>query len=171
MEDGGRPGDHKGGEFFWISEHMAGGAVSELATGRGVAVHAVIASFHPRKRKVWRRWPIYLVLLILCTRSEIPGTPEPPVLRSLGILDHESDGSLLDDGGDGGLWQVAHIREIRRGLIVVSGQHELQDHGAIHDGAQPRQVASLAESGVTFLHPAKHIGGVVDEHCTMEPIV
>jgi hypothetical protein len=136
-----------------------------------VAVHAVIARFHPRKRKVWRRWPIYLVLLVLGTRSEIPGTPEPPVLRSLGILDHESDRSLLDDGGDGGRWQVAHIRKIRRGLIVISGQHEFQDHRAISNGAQHRQIASRAERAVTVLHPAKHIRGVVDEHRTMEPII
>src|SRR3954471_12546245 len=98
MEDGGRPGDHKGGKFFWIAEHMAGGAVGELATGRGVAVDAVIAGFHPRKRQVWRRWPINLFLLVLCTRSEIPGAPEPPVLGSLGIFEHESDGGLFDDG-------------------------------------------------------------------------
>jgi hypothetical protein len=28
---------------FWVAEHMAGGTIGELATGRGVAVHAVIA--------------------------------------------------------------------------------------------------------------------------------
>src|SRR5262252_3919201 len=171
MEHERRPGDHKGWECFWIPEHMARGAVGELATGRGVAIHAVIAGFHPRKWKVWRRWPIYLVLLVLVTCSEIPGTPEPPVLRSLGILDHESYGSFFDDGGDGGLWQVTHIRKIRRGLVVISGQHEFQDHRAISDGAERRQVASLAERAVTVLHPAKHIRGVVDEYRPMEPVV
>src|ERR1043166_3353995 len=171
MEHGRCPGNHKGRECFWIAEHMARSAVGEFATGRGVAVHAVIAGFHPRKRKVWRWWPIYLGLLVLGTRAEIPGTPEPPVLRALSILDHESDRSLLNNGGNGGLGQVTHIRKIRRGLIVISGQHEFQDHRAISDGAQRRQVASLAEGAVTVLHPAKHIRGVVDEHRTMEPVV
>src|SRR4029453_319710 len=171
MEDGGRPGHHKGGKLFWIAKHMAGGAIGELATGRGGGVPAVIAGFHPRKRKVWRRWPSYLVLLVLGTRSEIPGTPEPPVLRSLGILDHESNRGLFDDGGNGGLWQVAHIRKIRRSLIVIPSQHEFQDHRAISDGTQRRQVASPAERGVTLLHPQKNTRGGVDEPRTTEPII
>src|SRR5215510_8100627 len=112
MDDGGRSGYHKSGKLFWIAKHMAGSAIGELATDRGVAVHAVIAGFHPRKRKVWRRWPIYLVLLVLGARSEIPDTPEPPILRSFGILDHESNKNVFDDGGNGDLWQVAHIRKI-----------------------------------------------------------
>jgi hypothetical protein len=65
----------------------------------------------------------------------------------------------------------AVIEASKSGLIVIPGQHEFQDHRAISDGTQRRQIASFAERSVTLLHPAKRIRGVVDEHRTMEPII